>query len=234
MSPEKLHRNRSVWVVPIVVAVIGAAGVIIAAIITTGNDPNRVAVVVPSIATPTPPTPPLTVVPTEPSSQPSLPSGPPSPPAGPTSLPPARCTELMVSSPWKLSATDDAAEAFNNLSNPNILRGESFVRVTYNLHGLTVHVGTGNNDSAVVFNQNNAWYVASLATRGTNGLDGQQTVDIPLSQFIGLPDAGIGFAGGDALHLDQDVAAVRVRIWHTGTWTVDVLRIEACTPSGSG
>jgi hypothetical protein len=141
------------------------------------------------------------------------------------------CSANLLSHPWHLEATNDADEESEEIKDPNILKGRDTLRVTYNLHGLMAQEGVGKNDSAIIFNQPN-WYVASLSNpkySGQNGLDREQTVNIPLSDFIGLPDTQAGIPGGKLLDLNKPVSAIRARFWHHDHFNVDITYIAVCT-----
>jgi hypothetical protein len=123
-----------------------------------------------------------------------------------TSTPAVNGTELL-SQPMHLVGNNGAAEAYQSI-NSNALAGKTKLRVTYNLHGLSA---LGGDASALIFDQN-GWQYVSLSNYGTNGLDGSQTVEIPLSGFSGLnPNASVGM-----LH---------TRFWYNGPFTVDITSV---------
>ena len=146
----------------------------------------------------------------------------------PTLIPGLLCTDNLISKSWHLEATADADEDWIDFSDRYTLQGKDVLRVTYDLHGLMAQEGTGKNNSAIVFNQPN-WYGVSLVNYGTNGLNGEQTVDIPISAFLELPDPGQNIVGGRQLDLTEPVSSIRARFWHQDHFTVDITAIYLCT-----
>ena len=73
----------------------------------------------------------------------------------------------------------------------------------------------GKDASAVIIDQN-GWRYASLSDYGQNGLNGIQTVNIPLSQF---------HDGGNYLDPNQAVGTLHTRFWFSGPFTVDIYSI---------
>lgn len=140
---------------------------------------------------------------------------------------PAGCSGNLLASPWRLEASHGPSERYANFVDTNMLAGKSIVRVTYDLHGLQVREGPRKDQSALIFNQP-TWYVVSFANYGRNEFDGEQTVDFPLEDFIGLPDAESGAPGGNPLDTSRPVGAVRVRIWHYEPYIVDISSIRLC------
>jgi hypothetical protein len=115
----------------------------------------------------------------------------------------------LLTRPWRLVGNNGAAEAYQGIP-ANALQGKNMLRITYNLHGLSA---LGGDASAIIFDQN-GWRYISLANYGQNGLDGMQTVDIPLSAFPGLnPNANVG-----TLH---------TRFWYNRRFVVDITSIIA-------
>jgi hypothetical protein len=118
---------------------------------------------------------------------------------------------LLAVPGWTLTNTNGDAQASQSID-PNALIGRDKLRVTYNLHGLTP---LGNDASAVIIDQpTGTWHYISLSNYGTKGLDGVQTVDIPLSAFPGL-------------NLATPVGTLHTRFWYSGTFTVDIISIVA-------
>lgn len=160
-----------------------------------------------SAATPTP----VAIATPQPSSTPTL-------TATSTSTPtqtPSVCvgTELLTQ-PWLLSGSNGAAELYQSIPS-NALQGKTTLRITYNLRGLNA---LGNDASAIIFDQN-GWQYISLSNYGQNGLNGVQTVDIPLSHF-------------SVLDLSQPVGTLHTRFWHGSTYAVDITSImvyPSCT-----
>jgi Peptidase family M23/PA14 domain len=136
------------------------------------------------------------------------------PTAAPTSTPtatptPSGGTELLTGGAWHLSGNNGDDQASQSISS-SALQGKSTVRITYNLHGLTALDGDA---SAVIFDQpvNGDWHYISLSDYGTNGLNGSQTVTIPLSDF--------------GLNLSQSVGTLHARFWYGSGFTVDITSI---------
>jgi hypothetical protein len=82
--------------------------------------------------------------------------------------------------------------------------------VSYNLHGLTA---LGGDASALIIDQN-GWKYTSLANYGTNGYDGNQVAEIPLSAFTGLDT-------------NASVGTLHARFWYFSPFTVDIASIKA-------
>jgi hypothetical protein len=119
------------------------------------------------------------------------------------------CVELL-SQPWRLEGENGASEQYQGIPE-NALQGKDRLQITYNLHGLSA---LSNDASAIIFDQN-GWKFVSLSNYGQNGLDGTQTVEIPLSHFGGLnPNASVG-----TLH---------TRFWYSSHFVVDIFSIKAC------
>src|SRR5581483_9607821 len=120
----------------------------------------------------------------------------------------------LLPQPWHLAGQDGADEAYQDID-PDALQGKDTLRVTYDLHGLDA---LGGDASALIFDQGD-WRYVSLSDYGHNGLDGVQTVDIPLSDFAGLDPA-------------QPVGTLHVRFWHQGPFQVDILSVVAYSSAG--
>jgi hypothetical protein len=139
------------------------------------------------------------------------------------------CSEVngieLLTKPWRLEGDNSSAEAEQKVAT-NILQGKTTLLITYDLHGLTTHEGERKDESAIIFDQPH-WYVISLANYGQNGLDGAQTIEVPLSDFIGLPDAPSNTPGGTPLNLDQPVNMLHARFWSSSHFIVDVSSICA-------
>jgi hypothetical protein len=140
------------------------------------------------------------------------------------------CSDNLLPVQWHLEAIDNADEASIDFSNQYILKGKYGLRITYNLHGLTAQIGDRKNDSVVVFTQPD-WYGISLANPnyGTNGLDGEQTINVPLSDFVELPNPDLQIVGGKPLDFNAPVSSIRARFWHSGHFIVDIISIEVCS-----
>ncbi len=127
---------------------------------------------------------------------------------------------LLLGTPWRVHVSP-SQECYQAVL-PTATMNKTTLRITYNLHGATA---LGADASAIILDQGNVdkcfnapgcrWHFISLANYGTNGLDGQQTITIPLAAFPGLsptqPLNGI-------LHM---------RWWSQAPFTVDILSIVA-------
>jgi hypothetical protein len=114
----------------------------------------------------------------------------------------------LLSSAWHLAGTE-AQEAYQSMDQ-NALQGKTTLRITYNLHGLSA---LGNDASAIIIDQN-GWHYISLSNYGQNGKDGEQTVDIPLSDFSGLD-------------LSSPVdGTIHTRFWNSDPYSVDITSIQ--------
>lgn len=120
----------------------------------------------------------------------------------------AQSSVSLLPTPWHLQWSGNAIERYQSI-NPNVLMGKDTLRITYDLHGYTVLPGDA---SAIIFDQN-GWRYISLSEYGQNGMNGMQTVDIPLSEFPGL-------------NLSQQVGLLHTRFWYPGAITVDIQSIE--------
>jgi hypothetical protein len=142
------------------------------------------------------------------------------------------CTDnLIAGSPWQLDGENDADEKWIDFDDQHILADKDAVQITYDLHGLMAQEGDGKNDSAIVFTQDNSWFGVSLANPkyGENGLNGPQTVVIPLADFLELPNPYQNIQGGDLLNLDDEVSSIRARFWHRDPFIVDITNIQLCS-----
>jgi len=139
------------------------------------------------------------------------------------------CSDNILSSFWHLEANGEADEKWMDFPDDDILKGKYALRITYNLHGHKFQEGENKNDASVVLTQPN-WYGVSLASGyyGENGLDGIQTVDIPLLDFVELPNAKEGIEGGQPLDLNEPVSSIRARFWHRGPFVVEITSISTC------
>jgi len=141
------------------------------------------------------------------------------------------CTDAsgveLLSQPWHLEGDNSSSEAEQKVD-PNVLKGKTTLLITYDLHGLEIHEGERKDESAIIFDQPH-WYVISLANYGQSGLDGIQTVEVPLSDFIGLPDAASGTVGGAPLNLNQPVNALHTRFWSSKQFVIDITSVCAFT-----
>lgn len=87
--------------------------------------------------------------------------------------------DQLLTSTWNLQSSggDTVGQVFHDT---DVFLGKDTMRITYNLHGLTALDGFGSNIS---FEQDDDEKYISLSDYGTNGRNGWQTVDVPLSDF---------------------------------------------------
>jgi Ig-like domain from next to BRCA1 gene/Beta/Gamma crystallin len=114
----------------------------------------------------------------------------------------------LLAQPWHLIGNNGAIEKYQTI-NPDILKGKTKLRITYDLHGL---VALGGDASAIIFDQAGSWCYISLANYGQNGKNGVQVVEIPLSAFTGLDTS-------------KPVGTLHTRFWYSGSFTVDITSI---------
>jgi len=93
----------------------------------------------------------------------------------------ANAAELLTA-PWHVQISGGHDVNLYQSVSPNVLNGMSSLTLTYNLNGHCLRSG---GDSSIIFDQN-GWKRIYLANYGTNCLNGNQTVTIPLSDFTGL------------------------------------------------
>jgi hypothetical protein len=117
-------------------------------------------------------------------------------------------TELL-SAPWDVVDEDGGSEERYQAISSSVLAGKTTLRITYDLNGLTALPGDA---SAIIFDQD-GWKYISLSNYGVNGLDGIQTVDIPLSAFTGL-------------NLTTGSTMIHTRFWYETGFDVDILSIK--------
>jgi len=113
----------------------------------------------------------------------------------------------LLTKPWILKANNLSQERYQ-LIDPNALIGKKILRLTYNLNGICLLSGDA---SALIFDQpfGRTWRYVSLSKYGKNCLSGEQTVDIPLSNFSGLD-------------LEKQVGTFHIRIWHYKPYNVEI------------
>ena len=128
--------------------------------------------------------------------------------SAPAPAPATSCTELLPTA-WHLEGIN-AQEKYQSIAS-TALQGKTSVKITYNLHGLKA---LGGDASAIIFDQS-GWRYISLSNYGQNGLDGVQTVTIPLSAF--------------GLNLSQSVGTLHTRFWYSSNYVVDISSIAACS-----
>lgn len=130
----------------------------------------------------------------------------------------------LLDRPLQVSALKEADEDWIDLQDQFVLVGADYLRVEFDLHGLCPLRGDA---SALVLDQAEWFYVSladymNLADCQPGQQRGVQTVYVPVSHFWNdsktqqvVPENGI--------------SALRLRIWHTLPYTVDILNVFAET-----
>jgi YD repeat-containing protein len=170
---------------------------------------------------PTPiPTPTPTPTPT------SLPTSTPTPTSGATATPTPTSTEReLLTSTWTLAGSNGSAEQNLGIAS-NSLSGMISAKITFNLHGTSF--GGGDDEASMVFVQNGDWRAANVTRFGAqNGLNGLQTVTIPLTSFHKVGNSSI------LLDPNQPVSDVHARFWNSGSFTVDITSVKLVGNSGT-
>jgi hypothetical protein len=143
------------------------------------------------------------------------------------------CSEnIIAGSPWYLEETNGPDEDWIDFSDQFILKDKDSIRITFNLHGLMAQEGERKNDSTVVLTQHDSWYGISLINsryQGQNGLDGEQTIDVPISDFVELPNPDKDIIGGAPLDLNEPVTSIRARFWYHDHFFVEITGLSLCT-----
>lgn len=115
-------------------------------------------------------------------------------------------TELLTK-PWALSATSGPTELYQ-LIDPNALKDTTTLKLTYDLKGTCLLDGDA---SAIIFDQpiNQTWRYISLSQYGKNCYNGDQTAEIPLSDF-------------KELDLSVQVGTFHTRIWQKIPYDIEI------------
>jgi hypothetical protein len=117
----------------------------------------------------------------------------------------------ILSSSWSLNANKEASEKYQKIDN-DILTGKKSLRLTYNLHGSCLIQGDA---SAIVFDQQ-GWKFISLANYGKNCYDGEQSVEISLTDFKDI-------ATSEALTVYKLLdGPFHVRFWLNKAYTIEI------------
>ena len=131
-------------------------------------------------------------------------------------------SQNVLSNPWHLTGNNDDAQAYQQIDK-NFLEGKDSLLITYNLHGLCALTGDA---SALIFDQN-GWKYISLAKYGQNCKDGDQTVQIPLSEFKDINSNN---------QIDTSsllTGPMHIRFWNSKNFTVDISDIHFAGSSAS-
>jgi hypothetical protein len=135
-------------------------------------------------------------------------------------------TELLSSS-WALVGNNGATEQDEPIASDTV-QGMQSVQVTFNLHGTSF--GNGDDEASIVFVQDGDWRAANVIINGgQNGLDGSQSLTIPLSAFHKVGDSST------VLDPTQPVSNLHARFWNTSSFTVDItsILVEQTTTSAT-
>ena len=121
----------------------------------------------------------------------------------------------LLSYPEHIEATNGSDGLDWNKGNFTYLNGRNRVRIVLDIHGMTL---LGGDASAFGFSQYNQWQYISLANYVVQGYNGDQTVDMPLSDFMNL-------------NTSQPVGDAHLRFWAPNHFVVDVKSIVIYTAS---
>jgi len=113
----------------------------------------------------------------------------------------------LLTRPWSLKARSGPIERYQ-LIDPNAFKGNNTLRLTYNLKGTCLEDGDA---SAIIFDQpiNRTWRYISLFRYGKKCFNGDQTLDIPLSDFKGLDTS-------------KPVGTFHTRIWGRRAYDIEI------------
>ena len=79
----------------------------------------------------------------------------------------------------------------------------------------------GDDEASIVFVQSGDWRAANVTKFGAqNGLNGSQTVTIPLTSFHKVGNAGI------TLNPALSVSNLHARFWRSSSFTVDITSVK--------
>ncbi|KKR33148.1 MAG: hypothetical protein UT63_C0023G0011 [Candidatus Gottesmanbacteria bacterium GW2011_GWC2_39_8] len=122
----------------------------------------------------------------------------------------------LLSKTWVFRGNNGAVERYKSIP-AGALIGQDTLQLTYNLHGTTI---LGGDASAIIFDQpyGGNWHYISLSNYGKNGMDGIQTVNIPLSRFPGL----------DAT---KPVGTFHARFWHSRSFNIEITKAKLINTS---
>ena len=124
----------------------------------------------------------------------------------------------LLTNTWTLAGNDGSDEEDKQIPADSLV-GKTSVQVTFNLHGTSF--GGGNDEASVVFVQNGDWRAANvIVAGGQNGLNGSQTVTIPMSSFHKVGDTSI------LLDPNQNVSNLHARFWNSGSFSVDITSVK--------
>ena len=146
----------------------------------------------------------------------------------------------LLSSPLTLEGTAgtgaEPPQPFQDLR-PDALLGKDVLKVVIDIHGKRYGAGIHYDESAIIIEQpsqtsNGTWKVVSIVWykndqgQEVNGVDGKQTIYIPLADFIGLDQEGN--VDNSHLNLEKPAGPIHFRFWNADNFTVDIESVVAC------
>jgi hypothetical protein len=146
----------------------------------------------------------------------------------------------LLSSPLSLQGTaENSAEPPQPYQalRPDTLIGKDVLKVVLDLHGKRYGAGQHYDESAIIIeqssdNSNGTWKVVSIVWykndqgQDVNGVDGKQTIYIPLTDFIGLDQQGN--VDNTRLNLEKPAGPLHFRFWNAEDFVVDIDSVIAC------
>lgn len=108
---------------------------------------------------------------------------------------------------WTLSGSKSIATQSQVLSY-DALKNKNMLNISYNLHGLCVMSGDASS-LTIIPKESNKKYSISFAEYGQNCHDGEQTIEVPLSNFEGLSP-------------DQQIQSIEARFWYPTYYNVEI------------
>jgi hypothetical protein len=122
----------------------------------------------------------------------------------------------LLTDPWSFAASSGDDVKYHDIPKYSV-KGKTKVRVTFDLHGTSF--GLGDDEASVVFLQGGEWMGTNIIPYATNGQNGSQTVEIPLSSFHKMYDTPV-------LNTNANVDQIITRFWHGSPFHVDVPSIQ--------
>ena len=93
------------------------------------------------------------------------------------------------------------------------------MQIAFNLQGYTF--GGGDDEASLIFVQNSDWRAANLIiSGGQNGLQGSQTITIPIASFHKVGNSSI------VLDPNQAVSNLHARFWKNSAFTVTIMSMK--------
>ncbi|MBN1462421.1 MAG: PIG-L family deacetylase [Paludibacteraceae bacterium] len=125
--------------------------------------------------------------------------------------------ELLVDDTWNFTGSNGSEEEDMQIST-DTLKDKQKVKIIFNLKGYTF--GTGDDEASIIFIQDNEWYAVNLIAYAENGKDGEQTIEIDLSDFHKVGDSS------EKLDLSKAVSNLHARFWNSGTFNVEIYSVR--------